>query len=114
MSRFYESLLKEINDVLTEYGRSALLKTRLKSGTTYNPTLTETSVPITVVSDNYRSDLIDGSVIKQGDIQYFINCDQAIDQSNLIVDGGETYVIVDVQLIRPGDTNLLYIIQARK
>lgn len=114
MSQLYQSLIKEIKSALKEYGRGITIRKLSKSGSLYNPDITFQDFPSIGVSDNYDLSLIDGSVIKKGDIQYFIDCEIEVDQSSKIIDDGETYSIVSFQLIKPGDTELLYIIQARK
>ncbi len=124
MSFNYPELVSEITSTLAEYGRSAKLRTVTKSGTLYNPTLTNVDADITVVSGNYKQSLIDGTIIKQslidgtiikqGDLQFFVQANEAIDTGNKIIDGADVYNVMDVQLIKPGAVALLYILQCRK
>jgi len=114
MSFDYQELVSEITSTLAEYGRSANLRTVTKSGTVYDPTLANADADITVVSGNYKQSLIDGTIIKQGDLQFFVQANAVIDTGNKIVDGTDVYNVMDVQLIKPGAVALLYILQCRK
>jgi hypothetical protein len=85
----------------------------------------EISFDVLGVFIKYEKDAIDGEFIMQGDKQVLIAAKSVEDESGSaaeiaiedyeeIVDGGQRWRIMDVDLIEPGPSRVLYDLQVRK
>lgn len=90
---------------------------------TYNPatntrTTTATgNTTVRAVRQNYGSNQVDGQVIKQGDVKLLAEAKSFTvepDVSDLMLDGSETWQIMDVKPFKPGDTIIYYELQLRQ
>jgi len=63
----------------------------------------------------YEQSDIDGTLIKQGDQQLYVPAKGFVrpESDERITVGDETYVIKTVEVVAPGDVDILYIIQIR-
>lgn len=98
---------------INKYGRSVNLISIVKSGTDYDPTITETLIPCKMLQSSFLSSEIDGTAIKISDKKFLLagNIEPTTDM--LLKDGDIRYSIVNVFQIKPGPTLILSKIQAR-
>tara|TARA_B100000686_G_C16738759_1_gene945274 strand:+ start:787 stop:1137 length:351 start_codon:yes stop_codon:yes gene_type:complete len=113
----YEGIANTALQQIADKGRTITIKSVTEGayvpGQPYSGTETETSVKAVVTA--YSERLIDGSVIQTGDKQALIAA-RGISEpttSDKIIDGGDTYSIVNVSTVKPGNTAILYKIQVR-
>ena len=113
MAYDYSSLKATADRLIARFGKTATLVTRTKSGTDYNPTITDSPASVTVVELNYSLTNRDGSLIQQGDKMFLMKAAAAPDMESKIRLGSTDYMMVDVKEIAPGATTLLFEVQAR-
>lgn len=95
-----------------------------KTQGTYNPATdsfsgqTSTTQTVSMVITNYRKTEIDETMIKSGDRLGLLapqtNLTRAPETGDSVTDGSETFSIVAIDEIKPGDTTLLYKLQLRR
>ncbi len=113
MSFDYSDLDLTAKELIADFGRSAILRTKVNSGLAYNPTITPTNTGITVVATKYSSFDVDGSLILATDKKFLMSSLVEPEKADIIVDGGVEYNIENVEVVAPGDTTILYKVQAR-
>lgn len=78
---------------------------------------TSSSQTVKMVITNYRKNEMDETMIKIGDRQGLLAPDnllRAPKTGDTVTDGAETFAIVSIEEIKPGDTTLLYKLQLRR
>lgn len=115
----YNSMLVSTVRQIEKYGRDVTY--RAYNSGKYDPATgtvsangeTETTVRAVVTSARvYKTD---DSALQRGDKFFLIAADEVTpDKRDAIIDGSETYKIIDIIEIKPGDTALAYKLQARK
>lgn len=113
MTFSYAGLNQKTKDLITKFGRSVTLRRRVNSGTAYNPTVTPTDIAATVVATKYNSFEVDGALILKTDKKFIMSSTVVPASDDLIVDGDATYSIINIEVVGPGDTVVLYKIQGR-
>ena len=113
MSFDYSRIAGTAEKLILNFGRAITVRQTSRSGTAYAPTITNTDTEVTGVGLNFSDAEINGTSIKQGDIKYLIKTSLVIDETSKIVDGGNVYAVVNSEKIKPGDTLVLYKLQAR-
>lgn len=110
---FYSKIATTAEQLISRYGRNVSVRQITKSGTAYDPTVTPSDTTVKAVSANYTTEDQAGTQIQQGDIRFYIKTSIAMTTDMQIVDDSNIYSIIDVNNIKPGDTQIIYIIQAR-
>ena len=100
--------------MIAKFGRTIFIVSTVKTGSAYNPIISENTKAIKAIQKNYKNSEIDGSLIQSDDKRFLIYSTDAISTENKILDDGIKYSIVNVRTVMPGDTNIIYEIQARK
>lgn len=114
---FYTVLAGNAERLIRDKGRSITIR-NINNGT-YNPLTnsftgagtTETSVK--AVSSEYKINEIDGEIVKHGDKKFLIPASAQISKNDIIIDDGE-YSVIDIEVVKPGDSAVIFIVQARK
>lgn len=118
---FYSEMQGVANELLTEFGDTWTLR-RVNKGT-YNPsTNTRTTdstdnYSVKCVRQNYKNNQIDGENIQNGDILLLVDAyglEITPDTTDIFINSSETWQIVNIELIKPGDTIVMYKIQVRQ
>ena len=114
MSAFdYSGLSKTATSLIDRFGRDAVL-VKLSTTDGYDPgDPSETEHPVRVVADNYRQSERDGTLIQANDRRYYLTSAVAPESQDVIEDGDERLVIVNVEDTRPGPTAIMYTLQVR-
>ena len=92
-----------------------VVKTSTTAGTPINPGVTtETDVLlVNAIFKSFNRNLIDGTLIQDGDRQLVCNGDVELIQNEVIKVGGDRYYIVGVDVKNPSGVPLAYIAQVR-
>lgn len=98
--------------MIAKFGLGMILRSQVATGTAWDPTLTVTDTTITGVVSDYNASEIDGTLVQLNDKKILIGSEITPTVAMKIVDGGEMS-IVNVKTIKPGDTVVLYEVQAR-
>lgn len=116
MSFNYNATAATAIRLLTRFGAAATLK-RQTAGA-YNPT-TGTSTPtvtelstVAVVLD-YPQKYVDGTIIKQGDKQAFLDPTYTPKQGDVLAWQGADYQVVNFKAVAPSGVNVLFEAQIR-
>lgn len=99
--------------LINRLGRSVLIRTYTQGGTSYDPTLTPTDTPAVAAVFNFKSEEIDGTVIKRDDKLFLIGAISTVTQKDKIVDDSKEYTIISLEKIGPGDEEFYYRVQGR-
>lgn len=103
------NFVKSARRGIAKNGRSITIRSFVKSGDAYNPTLTPTDT--TVIGLFSKIDIFkirDGSLVKATDQEVLIDADFTIDEKMKVVDGGKVYEIVDINPLKLGETLIMY------
>lgn len=77
----------------------------------------DTTFTIKGVVYNYDNDDVDGDLVRRGDKRVLVAHDslsgQDFEQVDSFLDGTDNYKVINVGIVAPGDTYLIYEIQAR-
>jgi len=110
----YKNFVKLATKMINKYGRSAVLRAEIASGDDWNPTITQTEVPVKVFSSSYSLSEIDGTLIESSDIKFLVDSTVDVETSSKIVDDdGKVYDVISVPIVRPGPTKVMSKVQAR-
>lgn len=113
MSKFYETLEAKFAKLISKYGRIITYRERVNTGSASNPTFVNVDTMVSAVSSNFNKNDIGSFLVESGDQKFIVSTNVEPSVNDLIIDDGE-YSIVDFKSVKPGDTNIIYIIQGRK
>ncbi len=114
MSYDYSGLRATSQRLIENFGRTMTLRSRVLSGTTYDPTTTDTDTSVTGVVGSFGNYETDGTLILKTDKKFLFASTISPEVKDVIVDGSDVYSAVAVTTINPGDTVLMYQVQGRK
>ncbi len=110
---FYSDMAQLAIDMIGDFGRSMTLREYAESGDPYDPVRTPSDTSIIGVVTNFKAMDIDGTLIQKGDKQIFVDAENVPTIAMDVVDNSTVYHIISVDEVKPGDTKILYKIQAR-
>ena len=105
-------LTETAEQLIIENGRELTLREMVASGSSYDPTLTPSDVPVVGVVFAYRKDEIKGPV-QVGDKKVLLKAGTVLNEKMKIVDGGKTFDIEEIEQIKPGEVGILYKLRIR-
>jgi hypothetical protein len=109
----YSGLRATAERLIIRFGRAATL-VKLTPGSGYDPgEPSEASTSVMVVADNYSQRERDGTLVEQNDRRYYMVSTTVPESQDVILDGAERLTIINVEVIRPGATAVLYVLQVR-
>ena len=94
-------------------GRTLTLVSTTPTGPVFNQTLTEVTTPITGVVTRYKSNELNGDLIRHTDFKILVDAAIPITSDMKIRDGATTYSIVGDPVVEPGMTKIIYKVHAR-
>lgn len=100
-------------ELIAEFGRVVTLRVRANEGESFDPIFENTDTSVQAVITDYKSRDIDGTLVKIGDKRIIFANAVTITQDMQIIDGTTTYSIVQNRPVAPGDTVIVYKVQAR-
>lgn len=108
----YNNLQATSSRLIDKFGKNVTLRTQTNSGTSYEPTITNSDATIRAVITSFKMGQIDGTLVRADDKQLITASTVAVDQK--IIDGMIEYSIISVDEIKPADTALIYKAVLRK
>lgn len=106
------SLAATATRLIRENGRDASLVTVTSTGPDWEPVLTETVTAIKLVQSSFNAMDKDLFTLQENDVKYLISSAYTPTKQAKIRDTLD-YTIIDLKVIKPGETTALYIVQAR-
>lgn len=113
MADFYTRMAETAVRLITKYGRDIVIGYESKTGPDYDPVISYSDVTVKAVQDYYSAGEVDGSLVTSDDIKFMLIADVAPQTKDVIRDDGKTLQIINVKPLKPGPTNLYYLVQAR-
>ncbi len=121
MAKNWTPLQKTADRLITRFGAS---QTVTETGTTaadptkpWVGTADDTAHTVDLVRSNYDAIEINGTTVQNGDRKYLLAAYELTftpKAGDRVVDGSETFEILRVEAIKPGDTAILYTLHTRK
>lgn len=119
MSEFYDNIASTALSLIADRGRPVVV---VSPSGTYTPGTgftegTDTEQTVYAVFTSYRASEIDGTIIRRDDKVCLIAASGAsseITTKNRIKEGSDTWEIVSIDLVKPGDVAILYKAQVRR
>lgn len=109
----YSGLRATAERLIERFGRDATL-IKLTPGSGYDPgDPSEATTAVTIVADNYGQRERDGTLVEQTDQQFYMISTTVPESQDVIQDGADRFTIVNAEVIKPGSTALLYVLQVR-
>lgn len=99
--------------MINKYGRDCHLVSFIKSGTDYDPDITEELIPCKVLQSIFNTNEIDGTLVRRDDKKFLISSSSSPTIEMNLKDGDKTYSIISLLEVKPGDKLILSKIQAR-
>ena len=112
MAYDYSKIANTAKRLINKFGRTIIKKTATSGGTEWNPTQTEVDTNIIGVFTNFSKMEIDGTLIQIND-KKILTYDEVV-LTDIIVDNGIEYTVMNVDVIQPADLKLIYKVQVRK
>jgi len=114
MSTFgYASLKVTATQLIDRFGREMTLRQRAKTGSGYDPTITNSDSTITAAAVSFKQSEVDGTKIQMSDKKIIFTSDIQITSDMQIIDDSKVYSLMPVKEVDPGDTPVLYIVRGR-
>ncbi|RTL04574.1 hypothetical protein EKK58_10265 [Candidatus Dependentiae bacterium] len=120
MSFNYSNIQATAQRLITKFGKDWVLKRTIKG--TYNPSANTRSTDSTTnytakaVRTEYKNYQVDGEVIQRGDFKLLMEAkglSVVPSVEDEIVDGSDTYQIINIKEIKPSTITIYYEIQVR-
>lgn len=100
--------------LIAENGSAMQLWREVTTGPDYDPAVAIETADITAVRSKFAAyEVGDGSRIKSTDLKLLISSDVDPRQYQKVIGGADELQIIDAQTIAPGDTTVIYKLQAR-
>ena len=114
MTTFDYSKLRETAErLIIRFGRAATL-VKLTPGSGYDPgEPIEATTSVMLVADNYSQRERDGTLVEQADQRFYMVSTTAPESQDVIQDGADRFTVINAEVIRPGATAVLYVLQVR-
>ena len=108
----YSGVVATAKSLIDRFGKTLLLVTTTTTGDEWNPTVTPHEDDIVGVITSFKTNQIDGTLIKATDKQILTYSEVKVNEA--IKDGVITYNVVNVDVIAPANDKILYKVQVRK
>lgn len=103
-----------ITSLISRLGRAVVVRTKVNSGTSFNPVQANVDVPSTAVIFDYESSEIDGTIIQKHDKLIVLDGTNILTKNDFIVDNGVEYAIISIEEVVPGaQGKLMHVVQGR-
>lgn len=103
--------------LIARFGQPGIVRRFTNAGTTYDPEMTPTDYPCTLVDLDIDERSIDGALIKRGDRTVYLSTaglsirPELADKVEIV---GVEHAILNVMPLAPGGTNIMFQLQARR
>lgn len=121
MSVQHQDFLELATEMIGEEGRIVYLVERSNTGSSFDPSYTETETPVKALQTDFSMSEVDGTMVRSDDKKFLIDGIVPIGNAMRIRDKGsdspdsdiEDYSIVYINQLKPGNTVILYEVYAR-
>lgn len=115
MNPLYPKLEATARRLIDSFGKPAKLLRTTRTGSAYNPIVTETQYDITLVETQLKLENRQDTLIQVGDKAGIISTSGEAPQfDDKLSFGGEVYYFVELKPLNPGGLDMLYKFIARK
>ena len=109
---FYQNLKFTARQLINRFGRTVTVVRETKTGPEWNPEIEITTFDVRCVVTSFSENERDAT-IPISDKKLLIQSEQEILNTDKIQDGDITYIIVNVDVIKPGSVRIIYKLQVR-
>lgn len=109
----YDTEKTVAQSMISKFGRDVGIISITKTGTSYNPIISESTISVKALQRNYKANEIDGTLIQSTDKRFLIYSETPITTENKILDNNKKYSVVSIKETMPGPVNIIYEIQVR-
>lgn len=103
--------------LIAKFGTTGAIRRTVTSGPDYDPDITETYYPCTLVTMEYDDAKVDGTLIRKTDKLIYVSTaglSITLAESDKVVAGGEVYAIENLKPLSPAGLVVYYEIQGRR
>lgn len=114
---FYEEMREVAEEMIAEFGTTGAIRRSVTSGPDYDPEITETDYPCTLVTLEYDDAKVDGTLIRKTDKMIYVSTaglSIALAESDKVVAAGEVYAIENLKPLSPAGIVVFYEVQGRR
>lgn len=111
MSYNYGPISATAKKLIDKFGRSIKRRTSTNTGTDFDPVITNVDTDMIGAFTSFKNSEIDGTLIKATDMKILTYSE--VSTEDKIVDGSIVYSVVNVDVVQPGATKILYKVQVR-
>ncbi len=114
---FYEEMREVAEEMIAEFGMPGAIRRAVTSGPDYDPDITETDYPCTLVTLEYDDAKVDGTLIRKTDKMIYVSTDGlgiTLAESDKIVAAGEVYAIENLKPLSPAGIVVFWEVQGRR
>ena len=108
----YSNIVATAKSLVDRFGKTLILVTTTTTGEVWNPTVVESETNIIGVVTSFKTNQIDGTLIKATDKQILTYNEVKVNEA--IKDGVISYNVVNVDVVAPANDTILYKVQVRK
>jgi hypothetical protein len=103
--------------LIAKFGTAGAIRRAVTSGPNYDPEITDTDYPCTLVTLEYDDAKIDGTLIRKTDKLIYVSTaglSITLAESDKIVAGGEVYAIENLKPLSPAGIVVFWEVQGRR
>ena len=112
----YTEMQAVAEELIAEFGTAGAIRRAVKTGPDYDPEITETDYPCTLVTLEYDDTKVDGTLIKSTDKLIYVSTQGVtitIEESDKIISDGKAYAIERLKPLSPAGIVVYYEVQGR-
>jgi len=113
----YAEVRAVAEELIGEFGTTGAIRRSVKTGPDYDPEVTETDYPCTLVTLEYDDAKVDGTLIRKTDKLIYVSTaglSITLAESDKVVAGGEVYAIENLKPLSPAGLVVYYEVQGRR
>ncbi|QIB36877.1 hypothetical protein G3A56_01760 [Rhizobium oryzihabitans] len=114
---FYDEMREVAEEMIAEFGMPGAIRRAVKTGPDYDPEITETDYPCTLVTLEYDDAKVDGTLIRKTDKMIYVSTaglNITLAESDKVVAAGEVYAIENLKPLSPAGIVVYYEVQGRR
>lgn len=103
--------------LIARFGTAGAIRRTVQSGPSYDPVLTDTDYPCTLVTLEYDDRDIDGTLVRTTDKKIYVSTAGlaiTLDKSDKVIAGGEVYAIENLKPLSPAGIVVYYEVHGRR
>lgn len=103
--------------LIARFGTTGAIRRSVKTGPDYDPEITDTDYPCTLVTLEYDDAKLDGTLIRKTDKLIYVSTaglSITLAESDKVVAGGEVYAIENLKPLSPAGIVVYYEVQGRR